>query len=269
MTEASKIHPVIMSGGAGSRLWPLSRQFYPKQLLPLAGERTMIQETVRRVDGSPFAAPMIVCNQEHRFLIAEQLRESGVATPTIVLEPAGRNTAPVAAIASLLLAENDPAALILLMPADHVVLDGAAFRNAVQIAVQAAATGAIATFGIKPKSPETGYGYIQKGDALAVSGAFRMRRFVEKPDRETAQGYLEAGDYFWNSGIFAFSAGTFLDELTKFEPEMGSHCREAVPKGRRDLDFFRLAEEPFAASPAKSIDYAVMEHTKHAAVVPV
>jgi len=160
MSDNSKIHPVIMSGGAGSRLWPLSRQLYPKQLLPLAGERTMIQETATRVAGAGFASPIVVCNQEHRFLIAEQLREDGVEKPTIVLEPVGRNTAPVAAVAALLLAESDPAALILLMPADHVVEDGAAFAKAVEIAAAAARDGAIATFGIEPKTPETGYGYI-------------------------------------------------------------------------------------------------------------
>jgi mannose-1-phosphate guanylyltransferase/mannose-6-phosphate isomerase len=263
------VHPVIMSGGAGSRLWPLSRQLYPKQLLPLAGERTMIQETARRVRGAGFAAPMAVCNQEHRFLIAEQLRESDAADPTIVLEPVGRNTAPVAAVASLLLADQDPSALILLMPADHVVLDTNAFQRVVAIAADAARTGAIVTFGIAPKGPETGYGYIQRGEASSVAGAFRVRRFEEKPDRETAKGYIDAGDYYWNGGIYVFSAKTYLDELQKLEPKMVECCREAVAKGRRDLDFFRLDEQAFTACPSKSIDYAVMEHTKHAAMVPV
>jgi len=269
MSDNSKIHPVIMSGGAGSRLWPLSRQLYPKQLLPLAGERTMIQETATRVAGAGFASPIVVCNQEHRFLIAEQLREDGVEGPTIVLEPVGRNTAPVAAVAALLLAEADPAALILLMPADHVVEDGAAFAKAVEIAAAAAREGAIATFGIAPKAPEIGYGYIQRGEETSLSGCFRVKRFVEKPDSATAQSYIEAGDYSWNSGIFVFGAKTYLDELEKFEPDMVAQCREAVTKGRRDLDFFRLDEAAFAASPSKSIDYAVMERTTHAAVVPV
>ncbi len=268
-TKSGLIHPVIMSGGAGSRLWPLSRQLYPKQLLPLAGERTMIQETAQRVRGPGFAAPMAVCNQEHRFLIAEQLREGNAAQPTIVLEPVGRNTAPVAAVASLLLADKDTSALILLMPADHVVLDKNAFEKAVAVAAEAARGGAIVTFGIAPKGPETGYGYIQRGDAASVAGCFQVRRFEEKPDRETAQGYIAAGDYYWNGGIFVFSARTYLDDLQRLEPKIVEACREAVAKGRRDLDFFRLDEAAFAACPAESIDYAVMEHTKRAAMVPV
>ena len=271
MTEKCKdlIHPVIMSGGAGSRLWPLSRQLYPKQLLPLAGVRTMIQETAERVKGAQFASPLVVCNQEHRFLIAEQLRESGALDATIVLEPVGRNTAPVAAVAAFLIAEKDPSALVLLMPADHVVEDGKAFADAVEIAAAAARDGAIATFGIQPQGPETGYGYIQRGEAMARKGCYRVKRFVEKPDRAAAQSYLDAGDYFWNGGIFMFRAKTYLDELQLFEPEIAAQCREAVAKGRRDLDFFRLDEAAFAESPSKSIDYAVMEHTEHAAVVPV
>ena len=263
------IHPVIMSGGAGSRLWPLSRQLYPKQLLPLAGERTMIQETAARVKGSHFAAPLVVCNQEHRFLIAEQLRELGAQDPTIVLEPVGRNTAPVAAVASLILAEEDPSALVLLMPADHVVEDIKSFAQAVEIAAAAAREGAIATFGIKAKGPEIGYGYIQRGEAMAVKGSYRVKHFFEKPDRADAQAYVDAGDYFWNGGIFVFRAATYLEELARFEPVIAAQCRQAVAKGRRDLDFFRLDEEAFSASPSKSIDYAVMEHTSHAVVVPV
>ncbi|HTW34168.1 MAG TPA: mannose-1-phosphate guanylyltransferase/mannose-6-phosphate isomerase [Rhizomicrobium sp.] len=263
------IYPVIMSGGAGSRLWPLSRQLYPKQLLPLASERTMIQEAAERVKGAQFASPLVVCNQEHRFLIAEQLRESGVKDPTIVLEPVGRNTAPVAAVAAFLLAEKDPAALVLLMPADHVVEDRKAFITAIQIAAAAAREGAIATFGIQPKGPETGYGYIQRDEPTTIKGCYRVKRFVEKPDRDAAQSYLDAGDYFWNGGIFMFRAKTYLDELQQFEPHIAAQCREAVAKGRGDLDFFRLEEVAFAESPSKSIDYAVMEHTEHAAVVPV
>jgi mannose-1-phosphate guanylyltransferase/mannose-6-phosphate isomerase len=270
-TETTKdlIHPVIMSGGAGSRLWPLSRQLYPKQLLPLAGTRTMIQETAERVKGVQFASPLIVCNQEHRFLIAEQLRESGIADPMIVLEPVGRNTAPVAAVAAFLLAEKDPSALVLLMPADHVVENKKAFAQAVEIAAAAAREGAIATFGIKPTGPETGYGYIQRGEATQIKGSYRVKRFVEKPDRAAAQSYLDAGDYFWNGGIFVFRAKTFLDELQQFEPHIAAQSRAAVEKGRRDLDFFRLDDAAFSESPSISIDYAVMEHTAHAVVVPV
>jgi mannose-1-phosphate guanylyltransferase / mannose-6-phosphate isomerase len=196
-------------------------------------------------------------------------RSSGFEKPTIVLEPVGRNTAPVAAVASLILAEVDPWALILLMPADHVVEDKAAFAKAVEIAAAAAREGAIATFGIKPGGPETGYGYIQRGEATTTKGAYRVKRFVEKPDRAAAQAYLDAGDYFWNGGIFVFRAKTFLDELQQFEPQIVAQCQEAVAKGKGDLDFFRLDEKAFTASPSKSIDYAVMEHTEHAVVVPV
>ncbi|HUO94455.1 MAG TPA: mannose-1-phosphate guanylyltransferase/mannose-6-phosphate isomerase [Rhizomicrobium sp.] len=263
------IHPVIMSGGAGSRLWPLSRQLYPKQLLPLAGERTMIQETAERAKGPHFASPLVVCNEEHRFLIAEQLRERDVKDPIIVLEPVGRNTAPVAAVASLILAEDDPSALVLLMPADHVVEDKKAFAEAVEIAAAAAREGAIATFGIKPTGPEVGYGYIQRGEATSLKGAYRVKRFIEKPDRADAQAYVDAGDYFWNGGIFMFRAATYLEELARLEPEIAAQCREAVARGRGDLDFFRLDQTAFSASPSKSIDYAVMEHTSHAVVVPV
>jgi mannose-1-phosphate guanylyltransferase/mannose-6-phosphate isomerase len=269
MTEKRRIHPVIMSGGSGTRLWPLSRQLYPKQLLPLAGEFTMLQETSRRVAGAEFAPPMVVCNQEHRFLIAEQLREIGVTQPQIVLEPVGRNTAPVAAVASLLLARTDPSALVLLMPADHVVIDTEAFAKAVGIAAEAARAGAIATFGIAPSGPETGYGYIQRGEPLDVVGCFRVERFVEKPDRTKAEGYLKSGGYSWNSGIFVFRADVYLAELAKFEPAIAEQSRAAFENGRRDLDFLRLDEEAFRACPSNSIDFAVMERTQHAAMVPV
>lgn len=263
------IYPVVLSGGVGSRLWPLSRQLYPKQLLPLAGAHTMIQDTITRVRGEQFAAPIVICNQEHRFLIAEQLREAGIDGASIVLEPVGRNTAPAAAVAALMLAEKDPSAILLLMPADHVVTDHEAFAKAVAIAAAAAREGAIATFGIEAKTPETGYGYIQRGEPSTIAGCYRVRRFVEKPDRETAEGYVESGDHYWNGGIFVFRAKTYLEELEKFEPLIVAQCREAVTKGRRDLDFLRLDEDAFKASPAKSIDYAVMEHTTHAAVIPV
>jgi mannose-1-phosphate guanylyltransferase/mannose-6-phosphate isomerase len=261
------IHPVILSGGVGSRLWPLSRQLYPKQMLPLVGNNTMIQDTIARVRGPEFARPMVICNQEQRFLVAEQLRAIDVEAAQIVLEPAGRNTAPAAAIAALMLTASDPDALILLMPADHVVADKAAFLRAIASAAASARAGAIATFGIAAKSPETGYGYIQRGEAQ--DGCYRVRRFVEKPDRKTAQAYVEAGDYDWNGGIFLFRARTFLGELEKFEPAIVARCREAVAKGRRDLDFQRLDEDAFKACPSKSIDYAVMEKTALATVVPV
>jgi mannose-1-phosphate guanylyltransferase/mannose-6-phosphate isomerase len=264
------IHPVILSGGAGSRLWPLSRRLYPKQLLPLAGAHTMIQDTAERFKGEGFAPPIVICNQDHRFLIAEQLRERGVQDARIVLEPVGRNTAPAAAVAALLSARTDPDAVVLLVPSDHVIRDVAAFRNAVGAALPAARKGALVTFGIKPSAPETGYGYIARGEPLAgASGCFRVERFVEKPDRPTAERYLATGQHFWNSGMFLFSAKAFLAEMKRLEPEMLAACEAAVAKGRGDMDFYRLDEASFESSPAQSIDYAIMEKAANAAVVPV
>ena len=264
------IHPVILSGGAGSRLWPLSRRLYPKQLLPLAGGRTMIQDTADRFKGEGFAPPIVICNQEHRFLIAEQLRERGVANARIVLEPVGRNTAPAAAVAALLSAGTDPDAIVLLVPSDHVIRDVAAFKKAVDAALPAARAGALVTFGIKPSAPETGYGYIARGEALSSApGCFRVERFVEKPDRPTADRYLASGKHFWNSGMFLFSAKNLLTEMKRLEPAMLAACEAAVAKGRGDMDFYRLDEASFESSPAQSIDYAIMEKAANAAVVPV
>ncbi|HWU54715.1 MAG TPA: mannose-1-phosphate guanylyltransferase/mannose-6-phosphate isomerase, partial [Rhizomicrobium sp.] len=266
----SVIHPVILSGGTGSRLWPLSRSLFPKQLLALAGERSLIQDTVLRTEGAGFAAPLIICNSEHRFLIAEQMREAGIAPQAIVLEPQGRNTAPAAAIAALMLAATDPEALMLLMPADHIIRNRTSFLDAVDRAARAARRDYLVTFGITPDAPETGYGYIRRGSPLkALADCFAVARFVEKPDSATAAGYLASGDYDWNSGMFLFKAQTFLDEVERLEPELLSRCREAFAKGRQDLDFFRLEQESFAKAKATSIDYAVMERTDKAAVVPV
>ena len=264
------LHPVILSGGVGSRLWPLSRSLFPKQLLALAGDQSLIQDTVRRATGPAFAAPLIVCNVEHRFLIAEQMRAAGQPPGAILLEPAGRNTAPAAAVAALLLAEKDPDAVLLLMPADHVVRDPDAFRQAADSAAAAAAQGFLVTFGIAPRGPETGYGYVQRGAPLSESAqTFAVRRFVEKPDAITAKSYVEAGDYYWNSGMFAFQASTFLTELERLEPAMVANCRAAIRGGKQDLDFFRLEPKAFEACKSISIDYAVMEHTQKAAIVPV
>jgi len=266
----STIHPVILSGGTGSRLWPLSRSLFPKQLLALAGERSLIQDTVLRTAGPAFAAPLIICNTEHRFLIAEQMREAGIAPQAIVLEPVGRNTAPAAAIAALMVAAAEPDALILLMPADHIVRNRASFLDAVERAVLAARKNHLVTFGITPDAPETGYGYIRRAGALPdMAACFAVARFVEKPDAATAAGYVASGDYDWNSGMFLFKASAFLAELERLEPELLSHCRDAFAKGRKDLDFFRLEPESFAKAKSISIDYAVMERTDKAAVVPV
>ncbi len=269
MTQ-SLIHPVILSGGVGSRLWPLSRSLYPKQLLALAGERTMIQETAGRVSGPLFAKPMIICNQEHRFLIAEQLREAEVAAEAIVLEPVGRNTAPAATVAALMLTHQDPEALMMLLPADHVVLLRPEFDAAVAVAADAARNNALVLFGIEARTPETGFGYIDRGEALENSeSCFSVAEFCEKPDLATAESYVASGRHFWNSGMFLFRAAAYLAELERLEPDMLAACRAAVIGGRRDLDFFRLDETAFARSPSRSIDYAVMEHTDRAAVVPV
>jgi mannose-1-phosphate guanylyltransferase/mannose-6-phosphate isomerase len=266
----SSITPVILSGGTGTRLWPLSRKAFPKQLLPLVGERSMIQETMERVRGHGFSPPLIICNQEHRFLIAEQLRAAGIAGSRIVLEPAGRNTAPAAAIAALKVVENNPDGMVLLMPSDHVVLDRPAFLAAVATARQAAEDGALVTFGIAPAGPETGYGYIKSAAPIAgVKGAFTIERFVEKPDRATAEGYLAAGGYYWNSGMFLFRARSFLNELARLQPRMLQCCLDALTHAHSDMDFIRLGEPAFVACPSDSIDYAVMERATRAAVVPV
>jgi len=267
---ASTIHPVILCGGAGTRLWPLSRALYPKQLLALTGPRSLLQETAARVaDPDRFAAPLFLSSEDHRFLIAEQLREAGVAAARLVLEPAARNTAPAIAAGALLLAQADPNAVMLVMPSDHVIGDEAAFGRAVATAAEAAATGALVTFGIEPAGPETGYGYIERGAALAdIPGAFAVTRFVEKPDAEAAAAMLAAGGFSWNSGMFLFRAQRYLEELAVHAPAMMAAVTDAVAKGRQEQDFFRLEAAHYGACPSDSIDYAVMEKTSHAVVVP-
>jgi mannose-1-phosphate guanylyltransferase/mannose-6-phosphate isomerase len=268
---AATIHPVILSGGSGTRLWPMSRTFYPKQLLPLVGDKTLLQQAALRVAVAPgFAPPLIIANEEHRFIIAEQLREIDVASQGLLLEPVGRNTAPAACIAALRLVERDPTALMLVMPSDHTIDDTAAFHAAVARAATAAHAGHLVTFGIHPERAETGYGYIERGAALAGGdGVFAVARFVEKPDAATAEHYLKSGDFFWNSGIFLFPAALYLSELERLRPDMLASCRAALAAARCDEDFIRLDKAAFADCPADSIDYAVMEHTLQAAVVPV
>jgi mannose-1-phosphate guanylyltransferase / mannose-6-phosphate isomerase len=263
------IYPVILSGGSGTRLWPLSRASLPKQLLALHGERTMIQETVLRAALPGASAPLLLCSEAHRFLVAEQMQEIGVVPRAIVLEPMGRNTAPAAAVAALIVADEDPEGIIVLLPSDHVVRDGESFAKSVALAAAAAQEKHIVTFGMAPTGPETGYGYVHRGVRLEkVDGAFRVQRFVEKPDLETAQGYVADGGYFWNSGMFVFRADVLIEDLAKHAPDVLTAARGALAKSKRDDDFVRLDTDAFAGAPNISIDYALMEKTDRAAIVP-
>ncbi|MEN3950868.1 mannose-1-phosphate guanylyltransferase/mannose-6-phosphate isomerase [Iodidimonas sp. SYSU 1G8] len=266
-----KIHPAILCGGSGTRLWPLSRRSHPKQLLSLVDPLSLLQVTARRfADTGLFAPPIALCSEAYRFIIAEQMHAAGMAPGAVILEPAGRNTAPAAAVAALWARRQDPEALVLLSPSDHVIGDLAAFRTAIDAAAEIAVrTGALVTFGIKPDRPETGYGYIEAGEPIDGTTALAVTRFVEKPDLATARAYVDGGRHLWNSGLFLFRATDFLSELARLEPDMLAACEEAFEKARTDLDFVRLDEESFGRSPSNSIDYAVMERTERAAVVPV
>ncbi len=267
--------PVILSGGAGTRLWPLSREGYPKQFLPLVGERTMIQETALRTAGLPGVdAPIVVCNEAHRFLVAEQMRELGIAPQAILLEPSGRNTAPAVAVAALAaLARTARGAgpaeepVLLVLPADHVLSDVGSLARAVTLALPAARAGRLVTFGVVPTHAETGFGYIRRA---AGEGEVRpVAEFVEKPDAARAEAYVASGDYLWNSGMFLLPARTYLDELGRFDPTMLEACRRAFEAAAADLDFVRLDKAAFESCRADSIDYAVMEKTDRAVVVPL
>lgn len=257
-----QIQPVVLSGGSGTRLWPLSREKYPKQLLPLIGEDSLLQATIRRVDGidgAELCSPLVVCNEEYRFVIAEQLRLMG-KEGLVLLEPFGRNTAPALTLAALaVVADGGSDPVLLVMPSDHVITDTAAFRDAVVRGAMLAEDGAVVTFGITPDYPETGYGYIQAGLPVAEGGALTITRFVEKPDKKTAQSYLDAGDYLWNSGLFMMRASVWLSAIGLCRPDILQACRDALQHGSKDGVFLRIGNEAFAHCPSDSIDFAVME----------
>ena len=262
----NRITPVILSGGSGTRLWPLSREAHPKQFLPILGEHSLLQATALRLDGLQAAAPIVVANESHRFLVAEQLQQIGLRAGALLLEPVGRNTAPAIAVAAFQALQGDDDTVLLVMPSDHAIRDVPGFQAAVMQALPAARSGAMVTFGIVPEAPETGFGYIK---AVAGEGVRAIARFVEKPDAETAAAYVASGDYFWNSGMFLFKARCYLDELTLSHPEMVRLAESAFAKAARDADFIRLDAESFSAMASDSIDYAVMEKTRAGAILPI
>lgn len=274
MTETGKVgatvQPVLLAGGTGTRLWPMSRGLFPKQFMPLVSDGTMLADSARRLTGKTFGAPIVIVNNDHRFIAGEQIRDAGIEPRAIVLEPIGRNTAPAAAVAALMLLESDPGAIMLLAPADHVIANTDAFARAIEAALPAAQAGQLVTFGIKPAQAETGYGYIERGETVdGIKGCFRIARFTEKPDAETAEDYLNSGNHFWNSGIFLLGAKAYLDELEKHAPAVLKAARAALAGAERDLDFIRLDHKALETSPNISIDYAVMEKTANGIVMPV
>ncbi len=259
--------PIILSGGSGTRLWPLSRKMYPKQFLSLLRDETMLQRTLQRLEGLEHAAPTVVCDDEHRFIVAEQARQIGIEDLSIILEPFGKNTAPAIAVAAVHAMQQDADPVLLVLTADHEIPDQRAFTDVVKQAQPLAAAGKLVTFGIVPTYAATGYGYIRRGDA--EGNGFVVDEFIEKPDGKTAEQYLASDSYYWNSGMFMFRAGAYLAELEKFNPEMVAHCREAAAEMSEDIGFLRLDAEAFARCEADSIDYALMEKTDLACVVPM
>lgn len=260
--------PVIMAGGSGSRLWPLSRSLYPKQFISLASDKSLLQETINRISNLEHLAPLLICNQEHRFVVAEQLRQDGIDHNGIILEPEGRNTAPAIALAALHALQQGQDPLLLVLAADHVIQDKTAFNQAITHAITAAEQGMLVTFGIVPTAAETGYGYIKQGEVFN-SSTYRVAKFVEKPNQEIAEQYLESGEYYWNSGMFLFKASRYIEELKLHRPDILKSCEGAISGTRHDLDFIRIDEGEFMDCADESIDYAVMEKTKDALVVPM
>lgn len=260
------VTPVILSGGSGTRLWPLSREAHPKQFLPVIGEHSLLQATALRLQGLNASAPIIVANETHRFLVAEQLQALGIKACALLLEPIGRNTAPAIAAAAYQALASDTDAVLLVMPSDHAIRDVQGFQAAVALALPVAQQGGLVTFGIVPEAPETGFGYIKAGAGVGIRA---IERFVEKPDADTAIAYVASGDYFWNSGMFLFKASRYLEELALSQPEMVRLAKLAVEKAQTDADFIRLDKEAFSAMPSDSIDYAVMEKTQHGFVLPI
>ena len=265
---STQLLPVILAGGSGTRLWPLSRELFPKQFLALAGDASMLQATIHRLHGLPVSPPLVICNESHRFLVAEQLRQLGALAHNILLEPAARNTAPALALAALQATRdgNDP--LLLVLAADHMIADNNAFQNAVRAAMPLAEAGHLVTFGIVPTAPETGYGYVRRGAPIGGAG-FGVAAFVEKPALAVAEQYLASGDYLWNSGMFCFRASRYLEELGKHRPDILAACQAAFAAPQTDLNFLRVDPSSFTDCPAESIDYAVMEKTDAAVVVPM
>ncbi|AHM73224.2 mannose-1-phosphate guanylyltransferase/mannose-6-phosphate isomerase [Yersinia hibernica] len=263
--------PVIMAGGTGSRLWPMSRELYPKQFLRLHGVNSMLQETVNRLEGISVREPVVICNEEHRFLVAEQLRQINKLSHNIILEPVGRNTAPAIALAALNAVSQGDDPVMLVLAADHIINNRDAFHQAITSAIPFAKKDSLVTFGIVPTGPETGYGYIQRGDAIVndISEAFKVGRFVEKPSLETAEQYIRSGEYYWNSGMFMFRAKRYIQELEKFRPDILDACKAAMKDSDSDKDFITIDKDKFSACPDESIDYAVMEQTSNAVVVPL
>lgn len=262
------LQPIIIAGGTGSRLWPLSRDLFPKQFLKLHGDLTMLQATIERLAGLGCLPPIVICNENHRFIVAEQLRQLGQLDHNIILEPVGKNTAPAIALASFYATQHNKDANLLILPADHIILDKLAFQTSVKNAISHIENNKLVTFGIVPTAPETGYGYIQCGEKLGDNG-FLVNQFVEKPDLQTAQTYLNSGDYLWNSGMFAFKASCYLDELKTHRPDIYDNCQKSMANLNNDLDFVRIDADVFKTCPEDSIDYAVMEKTSDAVVVPM